>query len=57
MTTYGITFAIMDMASAKSDVNCPKKKNVWAYCNEKVAKKNKKNKNKKLIDPNCFEFQ
>ena len=26
MTTYGVILAIMDMASAKSDVNGPKKK-------------------------------
>ena len=37
MTAQGVILAIMDMASAKSDANVPKK-NVLVYCNEKVTK-------------------
>ena len=42
MTTYGVILAIMDIASAKSDVNGPKKKVFLAYCNKKVTKKHHK---------------
>ena len=45
MTKYGIIWVIMDMASAKSDVNGPMKKCFLAYCN----KKRDKNTNQKMF--------
>ena len=48
MTNYGVILAIMDMASAKSDVKCPKKKVCfWRILMKKV---------KIRIDPNCIEL-
>ena len=39
MTTYAVNLAIMDMASAKSDVNGPKKRVcLWRIVMKKVTK-------------------
>ena len=42
MTQHVAVLLIIDMDSAKSDVNGPKKKYVLAYFNKKVKKKNNK---------------
>ena len=55
MTKYGVILAIMDMASAKSDVNGPKKKVCFWRILIKKWQKHKK-KVKKHIDPNCIEL-
>ena len=53
MTQHVVVLLIMDMESAKSDVNGPKKKTMLlGYFN----KKGQKHQLKKCIDPNCIEL-
>ena len=53
ITKYVVVLAIMDMVSAKSDVNSPKEKSMFlATLNWKVTKKQNK-KHQKHIDPVC----
>ena len=58
MTKYGVILAIMDMASAKSDVNGPKKKACfWRILI--IKKEDKNSKTKKVLkrkNQNCIEF-
>ena len=53
MTKYGVILAIKDMVSVKSNVNGPKKKNVFlAFFNDKVIKIQKNGL--KTYSPNLY---
>ena len=57
MTKYAVILTIMDMASAKFDVNGPKKKVCfWRILIKKIKIKNKNKKFYTFIYLNCIEL-
>ena len=54
MTIYGVVLAIMDMASAKSDVKGPKIKVCFGDLNWKVRKKGEKKIFQKTYRPSLY---